>query len=84
MLLGIPDSFVVEINDGQQYRRNKHNIIFSPPRGNDSAIGGTTGNQHAAEEQGGTENRTDRLRPRPALKFPKLPMQAMLHSDFEM
>ena len=54
---------------------------FSPPRGDDCDIGGTTGNQHAKEQE---ENRTDRLRPRPALKFPKLPMQAMLHSDFEM
>ena len=46
-------------------------------------LGGATGNQHA-EEQVGTENKTDRLRPRPTLKFPKLPTQATLHSDFQM
>ena len=58
-VVGVPDSFIVEIN-GQQYRRNKHDITFSPPKGDDSAVGGATGNQHA-EEQVGTENKTDRL-----------------------
>ena len=81
-VVGVPDSFVIKIN-GQQYQRNKCDITFSPPRGDDGAVGGTTVSQHA-EEQDGTESRTDRLRPRPALKFPKFPMQAMLHSDFEM
>ena len=82
-MVGVPDSFFVEIN-GQQYRRNKHGITFSPPKDdNDGAVGGATGNQHA-EEQVGTENKTDRLRPRPTLKFPKIPTQAMLHSDFGM
>ena len=82
MWLGVPDSFVVEINS-QQYRKNKHEITFSLPKGDDGVVGGATGNQHA-EEQAGTENKTDRLRPRPTLKFPKLPTQVMLHSDFEM
>ena len=45
---------------------------------------GATGSQHTAEEQDGTESRIYRLRLRPALKFPKIPTQAMLHSDFEM
>ena len=35
-------------------------ITFNSPRGNDGAVGGATGSQHA-EEQDGTENRTDRL-----------------------
>ena len=61
----------------------KCNITFSPLRGDDSVVEGATGNQHA-EEEDGTENRTDRLQPRPALKFPKLPIQATLHSDFKM
>ena len=56
-VVGVPDSFIVEIN-GQQYRRNKCYITFSPPRGDDAAVGGATGNQHA-EEQVGTENKTD-------------------------
>ena len=56
----VPDSFIIEINDGQQYQRNKHDITFSPPRGDDGAVGGTIGSQHA-EEQDGTEIRTDRL-----------------------
>ena len=56
---GVQDSFVMEIN-GQQYRRNKHDITFSPPKGDDGAVGGAAGNQHA-EEQVGTENKTDRL-----------------------
>ena len=81
-MVGVPDSFVVDIN-GQQYRRNKCDITFSPPKGNDGVVGGATGNQHA-KEQVGTENKTDRLRPRPTLKFLKLPTQAMLHSDFQM
>ena len=81
-VVGVPDSFVVEIS-GQQYRRNKCDITFSLPKGNDSVAGGVTGNQHA-EEQVGTENKTDRLRPKPTLKFPKLPTRAMLHSDFQM
>ena len=58
-LVGVPDSFVMEIN-GQQYRRNKRDITFSPPKGYDGAVGGATGNQHA-EVQVGTENKTDRL-----------------------
>ena len=78
----VPASFVVEIN-GQQYRRNKCDITFSPRKGDDGVVGGATGNQHA-EEQVGTEDKTDRLRPRPTLKFPKLPTRAMLHSDFQM
>ena len=61
----VPVSFVIEINS-QQYWQNKCDITFSPPRGNNSAVGGTTGSQHA-KEQDGTESRTDRLRPRPAL-----------------
>ena len=81
-VVGVPASFVAEIN-GQQYLRNKRDITFSPPKGNDGVVGGATGNQHA-EEQVGTENKTDRLRPRPTLKFPKLPTEAMLHSDFQM
>ena len=58
-LVGVPDSFVIEIN-GQQYQRNKHNITFSPPRSDDDVVG-ATGSQHAAEEHVGTENRSDRL-----------------------
>ena len=81
-MVGVPYSFVIEIN-GQWYQQIKHDFSFSPSRGDDDVIG-ATGSQHAAEEQDGTQNRTDRLRPRPALKFPKLPMQATLHSDFEM
>ena len=79
-VVGVPDSFVVEIN-GQQYRRNKCDITFSTAKGDDHVVGGATGSQHA-EEQVGTENKTDRLIP--TLKFPKLPTQVMLHSDFEM
>ena len=58
-VVGVPDSFIIEIN-GQQYRQNKRDITFSPPRGNDGVVEGATGSQHA-EEQDGTENRTDRL-----------------------
>ena len=47
-VVGVPDSFVVEIN-GQQYRRNKCDITFSPPKNDDSVVGGATGNQHAKE-----------------------------------
>ena len=62
-MVGVPDSFIIKIN-GQEYRRNKCNLTFSPLRGegNDGVVD--------AEEQDGTENRTDRLQPRPALKFP--------------
>ena len=74
-VVGVPDSFVVEINS-QQYRRNKRDITFSPPKDNDGAVGGVCGNQHA-EEQVGTENKTDRLRPRPTLKFQKIPIQTL-------
>ena len=81
-VVGVPDSFVVEINS-QQHRRNKRDITFSPPKGDDSVVWGATGYQHA-EEQVGTENKTNRLRPRPTLQFPRVPTQAMLHSDFEM
>ena len=75
-VVGVSDSFVVEIN-GQQHRRNKCDITFSPPKGDDGVVG-ASGSQHA-EEQVRTENRSDRLRPRPTLKFPKLPTQVTLH-----
>ena len=39
----------VEIN-AQQYRQNKHDITFSPPRGDDDVVG-ASGSLHAAEEQ---------------------------------
>ena len=55
----VPDSFIIEIN-GQQYQQNKRDITFSPPEGDDSAVGGATASQHA-EEQDGIENRTDIL-----------------------
>ena len=58
-VVGVPDSLVVKIND-QQYRRNKQDITFSPPTDYDGVAGAATGNQHA-EEQVGTENKTDRL-----------------------
>ena len=49
-LVGVPDSFVVEIN-GQQYRQNKCDITFSSPKGNDGAVGGATGSQHATRNK---------------------------------
>ena len=52
-VVGVPDSFIVKIN-GQQYRQNKHDLTFSPPRGE-----GNDGVDD--EEQDGTENKTDRL-----------------------
>ena len=58
-MVGVPDSFVIEIN-GQQYGQNKHDITFSPPRGDGGIVEGAPGSQHA-KEQDGTENRTDRL-----------------------
>ena len=48
-VLGVPDSFVIEISS-QQYQQNKHDITFSLPRGDDDVVG-ATGSQHAAEEQ---------------------------------
>ena len=48
-VVGVPDSFIIEIN-GQQYKRNKCDITLSPLRGNDGAVGGATGNQHAKEQ----------------------------------
>ena len=68
-VVGVPVSFIVEIN-GQQYGRNKCDITFSSPKGDDSVVGGATGNQHA-KEQVGTENKTDRLRPKTNSKVPK-------------
>ena len=38
----------------------KCDITFSPPKGDDGAVGGAIGNQHA-EEQVGTENKSDKL-----------------------
>ena len=82
-MVGVPDSFIVDIN-GQLYRRIKCDITFIPPKDhNGGAVGGATDNQHA-EEQVGIENKTDRLRPRSTLKFPKIPTEAMLHSDFNL
>ena len=55
-VVGVPDSFIVEIN-GQQYQQNKCGITFSLPRGDDGVVEGATGSQHAGE-QDGTKNRT--------------------------
>ena len=53
-VVGVPDSFIIKIN-GQQYRQNKCDLTFIPPKGkgDDGAVD--------TEEQDGTENRTDRL-----------------------
>ena len=80
-VVGIPDSFVVEVN-GQQYRQNKCDITFGVLVEDDNGAM-DVGNAQHAEEQDGTENKTDRLRPRPVLKLPRVPTQATLHSDFD-
>ena len=54
-VVGVPHSFVVEIN-GQQYRRNKCDITFSPPKDDDGAVRNATGSEHA-KEQVGTEKK---------------------------
>ena len=58
-MVGVPDSFIVQINS-QQYQCNKCDVTFILPRGDDSVVEGATGSQHA-EEQDETENRADRL-----------------------
>ena len=55
-VVGVPDSFIFEIN-GQQYQQNKHDLTFSPPRGDGEGDDGVVD----AQEQDGTKNKTDRL-----------------------
>ena len=50
-MVGVPDSFIIEIN-GQQYCRNKRDVTFSPPKGDDGGVEGATGSQHAEEQDG--------------------------------
>ena len=78
-LVGIPDSYVVEI-DSHRYHRNKRDLTLSLPDDNNDEGDSHPDDQHVPMVTGVMPT----LRPRPQLKFPKLPAQATQQKDFNL
>ena len=79
MVIGVPDSYVVEV-DGHRYCRNKRDLTLVPPSDdNDESDGHQT--DHDVPMARAV---MPTLCPRPELKFPKLPVQATQQKDFDL
>ena len=70
-VIGVPDSYVVKV-DGCRYCCNKCDLTLSPPDDNNDKSDIHSDNQDVPMATGVMPT----LRPRPQLKFPKLPVQA--------
>ena len=71
-MVGVPDSYVVEV-DGGRYHHNKCDLTLSPPGDNNDE----SDNDHADHDVPMATAVMPTLHPRPQLKFPKLSVQAM-------
>ena len=69
-MIGVPDSYVVEV-DGCSYHCNKHDLTLRHP--DDDGECDSHSNVHDVPMVTGV---MPTFRPRPQLKFPKLPVQA--------
>ena len=77
-MIRVPDLYVVEV-DGCRYHRNKCDLTLSPPDDNNNE----SDNNHADQNVPMATAVMPTLCPRPQLKFPKLPVQAMQQKDFQ-
>ena len=78
-VIGVPDSFVVEV-DGHRYQRNKHDLTLTPPRDNND-----DGDNHSDVQSTPIAAAVmPTLWLRPQIKFPKLPVQATQQKDFKL
>ena len=83
-VIGVPDSYVVEV-DGDRYCHNKCDLILSPPGAkNNDEDESDSDNHHADQNVPMATAVMPTLRPRPQLKFPKLPVQATQRKDFDL
>ena len=78
-VIGVPDSYVVEV-DGHRYHHNKHDLTLSPPDDSNDKSDSHPDDHDVAMATGVMPA----LRPRPQLKFPKLPAQATQQKDFNL
>ena len=76
-VIRVPGSYVVEV-DGWRYCQNKHDLTLRPPDGDESDSHTDTHDMPMATGVMPT------LCPRPQLKVPKLPVQAMEQKDFNI
>ena len=77
--IGVPDSYVVEV-DGHRYHRNKCNLILSSPGGNVDESDSRSDDQDVPMATGVMPT----LHPKPQIKFPKLPVQETEQKDFNI
>ena len=71
-VIEVPDSYVVEV-DRRRYHRNKRDLTLRPPDG-DRDKSDSHSDTHDVPMATGV---MPTLHPRPQLKFPKVPVQAM-------
>ena len=80
-VIGEPDFYVVEV-DGRRYHHNKRDLKLSPPDDNNNES--DIDNHHANQGVPMATAVMPTLRPRPQLKFPKLPVQPTQQKDFNL
>ena len=83
-VIGVPDLYVVEV-DGHRYCRNKLNLTLVPPSDNSDDDNESEGEGHQTNHEVPMARAVmATLRPRPQMKFPRLPVQATQQKDFEL
>ena len=78
----MPDSYVVEV-DGHRYHWNKCDLTLVPPSADSDDESESEGHQ-TDHDVPMARAVMPTLRPKPHLKFPKLPVQATQQKDFEL
>ena len=83
-MIGVPDLYVVEV-DGCRYCHNKCDLTLSPPGANNNGDDKSDSDNHHADQNVPMATAVmPTLRPRPQLKFPKLPVQATQQKDVDL
>ena len=83
-VIGVPDSYVVEV-DGHRYHRNKCDLTLSPPDANNNDNDESDSDNNQADHNVPMARGViPTLHPRPQLKFSKLPVQATQQKDFDL
>ena len=84
-VIGVPDSYVVEV-DGHRYHHNKCDYLTLSPPGanNNNDYTSDSDNHHADQNVPMATAVMPTLCPRPQLKFPKLPVQATQQKNFNL
>ena len=71
--------------DGHRYRRNKRDLTVVPPSANSDDDDESEGKGHQTNHEVPMARAVmSTLRPRPQMKFPRLPVQATQQKDFKL